>query len=76
MTTYLGKSYLFALLCVSFVNVCQSLCVLLSFSGFEGGVRDLIVLIPDHCLSFQSGFVLIINDNDNYHILAESRKKL
>ena len=30
MTTYLGKSCLFGLLCVSFVNVYQFVCVLLS----------------------------------------------
>ena len=28
-------------------------CVRPSFPfGFEGGVKDLIVLIPDHCISF------------------------
>ena len=38
-------------LCVSFVSV--YLCVCASFSfDFEGGLWDLIVLVPDHCLSF------------------------
>ena len=46
MTTCLGKSCSFGLLCVSFVNV-------YSFPfGFDGGIRDLIVLVADHCLSF------------------------
>ena len=56
MTTFLGKSFTFCLLCVSFVHVYQHMyvvCVCASFPfGFEGGMLDLIVLIPDHCLSF------------------------
>ena len=41
----MGKSCSFSLLSVSFVNA--------SFPfGFEGGLWDLIVLVPDHCLSF------------------------
>ena len=52
MTTCLGKSCSFSLLCVSFVNVYQFLCVCPSFSfGFKGGIGEVIVLIPDHCLS-------------------------
>ena len=51
MATCLGKSCLFGLLCVSFVNVYPSVCVFLSLFGFEGGMWDLIVLITDHCLS-------------------------
>ena len=48
MSTCLGKSCSFGLLCVSFVNVNQ-FCVCPSFlSGFECGMWDLIVLIPDH----------------------------
>ena len=27
------------------------MCVLLTLLGFEGGIRDWIVLIPEHCLS-------------------------
>ena len=50
MTTYLGKGYSFGLMCVSFVNVYQSLCF--SFPlGFECGMWDLAVWIPGHCLS-------------------------
>ena len=47
----LGKSCSFGLLCVSFVGVCQILCVFLSFFGIEGRMWDVIVLIPDHCPS-------------------------
>ena len=32
-------------------RLCNFVCVLLSLFGFEGGMRDLIVFIPDHCLS-------------------------
>ena len=42
MTTCLGKSCSFGLLRVPFVNC----------FGFEGMMWDLIVLVPDHCLSF------------------------
>ena len=55
MTTCLGKSRPFGLLCVSIVKVYESLsiCMCASFSfGFDGGMWDLIVLVPDHCLSF------------------------
>ena len=39
MTTCLEKSYSFGLLCVSFVNVNQFVCVLLSlYFGFEDGM--------------------------------------
>ena len=51
MTTCLGKSCSFGLLCVYFVNVYQ-FCVCPSFlSGVEGWIWDVIVIIPDHCLS-------------------------
>ena len=53
ITICLGKSCSFGLPCVSFVNVYQFVCVCASFPfGFEGGVWDLIVVVPDHCLSF------------------------
>ena len=53
MTTCLGKSCLFGLQCVSLVGVCQILCVCLSFPfSIEGRMWVVIVLIPDHCLSF------------------------
>ena len=51
MTTCLGKRCLFGLLCVSFVNAYQFVCVSFFLFVFEGGVWDLIVLIPDHRLS-------------------------
>ena len=51
MTTCLGKSCSFGLLCVSFVGVCQILCVCPSFPfGIEGRMWVVIVLIPDHCV--------------------------
>ena len=52
MTTCLGKSCSFGLLYMSFVNFGQILCVFV-FPRFviEGGMWDVIVLIPDHCLS-------------------------
>ena len=51
MTTCLEKSCLFGLHCVSFVNIYQFVCAIFPF-GFGGGMWDLIVSIPDHCLSF------------------------
>ena len=45
MSTCLGKSCSYGLLCVSFVNVYQCVCVCLC------GMWNLIVLVPDHCLS-------------------------
>ena len=57
MTIYLGKSCSFDLLCVFFVKVyhfararvCVSVCESFPFS-FEGGILDLVVLVPDHCI--------------------------
>ena len=51
MTTCLGKSCSFGTLCVSCVGVCQFVSVLLSLLFFFGGIRNLIVLLPDYCLS-------------------------
>ena len=51
MTTCSGKSCSFGLLCVSFVNVYQILCASFFPFGTEGGMWDVIVLVPDHCLS-------------------------
>ena len=48
MTTCLGKSYSFGLLSWALVKFC--VCPSFSF-GIEGGMWDVIVLIPDHCLS-------------------------
>ena len=50
MTSCLGKSCSFGLLGMSFVNSYQFVCVLLFFFCFQGGMWDLIVLVPDHCL--------------------------
>ena len=49
MTTCLGKSCSFGLSRVLFVNCCQ-----LNYFpiGFERRMWDLIVSVPDHCLSF------------------------
>ena len=51
MTTYLGKSCSFGLSRVPFVNCRQFMYLVIPF-GFEGRIRDLIVSVPDHCLSF------------------------
>ena len=61
MTTCLGKCCSFSFLCVSFVNVHEFLCVCASFPfGFEGGMWNLIVLIPDHCLSIYLPLLLSV----------------
>ena len=39
-----------------FVNVYEFLCVSSFRFGFEGGMWDLIVLIPDHCHSIYFGY--------------------
>ena len=38
MNSCFGKSCLFGLLCVSFVNVYQFVCLLFFSYGFEGGI--------------------------------------
>ena len=56
MTTYLGKSCSFCLARVPFVNCRQFvylvMYLVISLFGFEGRIWDLIVSVPDHCLSF------------------------
>ena len=52
MTTYLGKSCSFGLPRVPFVNCGHFMYLVISLFGFEGRIWDLIVSIPDHCLSF------------------------
>ena len=52
MTICLGKSSSFGLPRVLFVNCCQFMYLVISLFGFEGGMWDLIVSVPDHCLSF------------------------
>ena len=50
MTNYLGKSILFA---ASAFRKLSSIYVFSYFPfGFEGRIWDLIVSVPDHCLSF------------------------
>ena len=50
MATCLGK--LFVRITVRVFRERLSMCLCASFSfGFEGGMGDLIVVIPDHCLS-------------------------
>ena len=50
MTTCFGKSCSFGIQCVSFVDVLSvSVCSSFPFD-FEGGMWDLIVLIPNHCI--------------------------
>ena len=51
MTTCLGKDFSFGLPRVPFVNCCQFVFSSFLF-GFEGRIWDLIVSVPDHCLSF------------------------
>ena len=51
MTTCLGKSCSFGLPRVPFVNCSDYVFSYFPF-GFEGRMRDLIVSVPDHCLSF------------------------
>ena len=51
MTTCLVKNCSFGLLCLSFVKVFRGLCALLFPFGIERGMCDVIVLIPDYCLS-------------------------
>ena len=52
MTTYFGKE-LFILFAASAFRKLSSIYVFSYFPfGFEGRIWDLIVSVPDHCLSF------------------------
>ena len=51
MATCLGKSCSFGVLCVSFVNVYKCVSVVFPF-GFEEGMWDMVLLVPDHCLFY------------------------
>ena len=52
MTTYLGKSCSFCFAASAFRKL-SSIYVFNYFPfGFEGRIWDLIVSVPDHCLSF------------------------
>ena len=66
MTTYLGKSCSFGLPRVPFVNCGQFMYLVISLFGFEGRMWDLIISVPEHCLSFyflqvQRGILLLKN---------------
>ena len=65
MTTRLVKSSSVGLLCVSLVNVHQYLCMSFPF-GYEGGMWDLIVLIPDHCLSIYFGAAMSLRRGEAF----------
>ena len=68
MTTYLGKSCSFGLLRVPFVNCRQFMYLVISLFGFEGRMWDLIVSVPDHCLSFYFVPELLLKLSDTLHI--------
>ena len=82
MTTCLGKSWSFGLLtCLSWALV--KFCVCPSFPfGIEGGMCDVSVLIPDHCLSiyfsrhivflFEMNFQRSFEDSENYQIFYKA----
>ena len=61
MTTYLGKSCSFGLPRVPCVNCGQFMYLVISIFGFEGRMWDLIVSVPDHCLSFYFPAVALKN---------------
>ena len=65
MTTCLGNSYSFGVLCMPFVNINQFLCVILSLNGFDGRVWDLIVSIPYRFLSYYFRNKISINSDQN-----------
>ena len=52
MTTCLGGGCSFCLPRVPFVDCRQFVCLVVSLFGFGGKVWDLIVSVPDRCLSF------------------------
>ena len=68
MTTYLGKSCSFGLLPSNYV-----------FSyfpfGFEGRMWDLIVSVPDHCLSFYlTKQQIYLNTKSKWRTIIEERQ--
>ena len=67
MTTYLGKSCSFCLPRVPFINFRQFMYLVTSLFGFEGRIWDLIVSVPDHCLSFyfshNTAYVILVQLN-------------
>ena len=72
MTTCLEKSCSFGLLCMYFVNVYQFLCVLFFPFGFQGGLWDLIALIPGNCLSINLGLSTVYQSyQDDRRVLTK-----
>ena len=67
MTTYLGKRCSFCLPRVPFVNCHQFMYLVISLFGFEGRIWDLIVSVPDHCLSFYFALDVRIYGNKKDH---------
>ena len=60
MTTCLENSYSFGLPRVPFVNCCQFMYLVLSLLVLRAGyLIDLIVSVPDHCLSFYFEKILV-----------------
>ena len=68
MTTYLGKSCSFCLPRVPFVNCRQFMYLVISLFGFEGRIWNLIVSVPDHCLSF---YFFSFYDSVRQNVFAE-----
>ena len=52
MTACLGGGCSFCLPRVPFVNCRQFMNLVIYLFGFEGRIWDLVVSVPDHCLSF------------------------
>ena len=52
MSACLGGGCSFGLPRVPFVSCRRFMCLVVSLFGFEGRMWDLIVSVPDHCLSF------------------------
>ena len=73
MTTYLGKSCSFCLPRVPFVNCRQFMYLVISHFGFEGRIWDLIVSVPDHCLSFY--FDCIGSWSLHFHLLDKIKQQ-
>ena len=75
MTTCLGKSCSFGLPRVPFVNCCQFIIFSYSPFGFEGRIWDLIVSVPNHCLSFYFKFRIVPFLNKNISLLDVHKTK-
>ena len=63
--------------CLSWAYVKFSVCQISSFPfGIEGGMWDVIVLIPDHCLSiyFLLSCCINVSTKPNGHLVPKSRR--